>query len=384
MLRALALVLLAAAGLMMRTLAGIAAVETGFRTDHVLTASLSIPEPSPDQARRLAITGEILSRARAIPGVLSAGAGYSLPVDGSNWNSVFWMQDRPVPPNNDNLPSAAIVPITEGYFDALGARMARGRDFSAADAPGAPPVAIVNETLAARMWPGEDPIGKRLKQGWPANAGVWREVVGVVDDIKFEGPTEATSMQIYFPIAQDPPSEYSLVLRSGIDPAALATPLAEAISSVNRDMPLSDVRTMEQVVGDAMARQRVAMLVLGVFAVVALVLSAIGLYGVIAYWVTERRLEIGIRMALGARRRDVIRVVGASGGWMILGGTAGGIAAAAATTTSLRGLLFGVEPLDPMTFGAVVLTLVAVSAAACYVPAWRATRIAPITALRSE
>jgi putative ABC transport system permease protein len=381
---ALALILLTAAGLMIRTLARLTGVETGIHADHLLTMRLVLPAGHEDPPKRVAVVHELLTRIRALPGVVSAGAGYSLPIDGSNWNSSFSVRDQPVPPTHDLLPSAGMIPVTESYLEALGARRTRGRLFIASDGPESTPVAVVNEGLAARMWPGEDPIGKYVKQGWPERPGTWRQVVGVIADIKFEGVTEATTMQVYMPFAQDPAGDFTIALRTAVEPASLRSAVEAAVSSISRDLPVSLMRTMEEVLDASIARQRMALIVLGVFALVALVLAGSGLYGLVAHSVTERTHEIGVRMALGAERRDVIRLVVRHGLSMTIAGIAIGVAGAAALSTSLEGLVFGVQPMDPATFAGVIVMLLGVSTAACYLPAWRATRIPPTTALRAE
>ena len=380
---ALALILLTGAGLMMRTLGRLTGVDTGFRTDHLLTMRLALPTEFNQDARRVALLDDLISRTRALPGVVNAAAGFSLPIDGSNWNSVFTARDKPVPPSNDQLPSAAMIPVSAGYFETLGTRLVRGRFFTAADAPASAPVAVVNETLANKIWPGEDAIGKVLKQGFPERpGGIWREVVGVVADVKFEGVTAATTMQVYMPMVQDPPGEFTLVVRTGVDPSSMRTQIEAVVPSLSADITVSDVRTMEEVVSASIARQRMALLVLGVFALVALVLAASGLYGLVAHSVTERTHEIGVRMALGADRADVVRLVIRHGLSMTAAGVVLGVGGAAALSKSLQGLMFGVDPMDPATFAVVVVLLLATSLAACYLPAWRATRIAPVTALR--
>ncbi len=380
----MALVLLAGAGLMVRTLNRLTGVEPGFNPERLLTLRLAIPEAAPDRPLRIAILDDVASRVAALPGAEAVGAGFSFPIDGSNRNSSFSAQDKPVPPSHDQLPSAAMVPISPGYFTALGTALRRGRLFTAADAAGAAPVAIVNETLADRIWPGENPIGKRLKQGWPERPGDWREVVGVVADMKFNGLTYSTPMQVYMPFAQDPPDSFTLLVRTTVDPASLALPVQRAVADVNRDMPVANLQTMERVMDESIARQRMARLVLAVFAAVALALASVGLYGLLAHAVTERRHEIGVRMALGAQRRDIMRLILSGGLATAVVGAAFGVIGAALVTRSLEGLLFGVEPLDARTFAGVLALLLAVSAAACAIPAWRAACIAPTTALRAE
>ena len=381
---ALALVLLAGAGLMVRTLGRLTSVDLGFSTDHVISARLQIPEAARDEARRVATLDAILSKVQSIPGVVSAGAGYSIPIEGSNWNSIFWPQDRPVPSRRDAIPSAAMIPVTPSYFEVIRARIVKGRAFSAADHAGAPRVVIVNETLAGRMWPGQDPIGKRLEQGWPETPGPWRDVVGVVADMKFEGITEGITMQVYLPFAQETTADFTLMARTAVDPASIAPAMRDAVGSVNRDMPLAGLGPMDVVLTDSIARPRMARLVLGVFAFVALMLASIGLFGLVAHAVTERRHEVGVRMALGATRAAIVRTLVAGGVATAVLGAAAGVGLAAVLTASLRGLLFGVEPFDPLTFGAVVAVLLGVATLACAIPAYRASRTGITTALRAD
>jgi putative ABC transport system permease protein len=278
-----------------------------------------------------------------------------------------------------------MIPVTESYLEALGARLTRGRLFTAADGATSPLVAVVNETLASKIWPGEDAVGKYVKQGWPESSTPWRQVVGVIADIKFQGLTEDTTMQqLYMPLAQNPPGDFTVALRTAVEPASMRSAVEAVVSSVSRDMPVSLMRTMQEVLDASIARQRMALIVLGVFALVALVLAASGLYGLVAHSVTERTHEIGVRMALGAERRDVIRLVIGHGLSMTIAGIVIGVGGAAALSKSLEGLVFGVQPTDPATFAGVSVMLLCVAAAACYLPAWRATRIPPTTALRAE
>ena len=381
---AMALVLLTGAGLMIRTLTALTGTDPGFRPDHVLTLHLSVPEVRRDNPHRVAVVDDLLARINALPGVTSSAVGYSLPIDGSNWNSVFWPQDKPVPASHENLPSAAMIPVSPGYFDALGVRVLRGRAFTAADRDTSQPVVVVNETLAARIWPGQDAVGQQIKQGWPERQGTWREVVGVVGDVKFDGITERTPMQVYMPFAQEPPGDFSVVVRSSVPPQSLTSGVEAAVAAISKDMPIADLRTMDALVNESISRQRMARLVLTVFAAIAVLLASIGLFGLVSHGVTERRHEIGVRLALGAERRDVLRLVLAGGVLMTLAGISLGLAGAAVVSRALEELLFGVKPLDGPTFAATPALLLAVSLVACAVPAWRATRIAPATALRAE
>jgi putative ABC transport system permease protein len=246
---------------------------------------------------------------------------------------------------------------------------------------------VINETLAKRLWPGEDPIGKRLKQGWPEtppSVSPWREVVGVVADLKLNGVMVETPMQAYLPLPQEPSRGLAIVIRSASDPASIASALDAAVRQIDKDLPLYQTRTMDQMLDTSLARQRMSMLVFAVFAVVAVVLASVGLYGVVAHGVTERTHEIGVRIALGADRRHVLGLIVRQGLAMAAIGTIIGVAGAVALSRWIEGLLFGITATDPATFATVVGVLLAVAFVACYVPAWRATRLDPTQALRAE
>jgi putative ABC transport system permease protein len=378
---ALALILLTGAGLMVRTLIGLTGVDAGLRPEGLLTLQLSAAGDRWTDLRRQAFVDEALRRIAGLPGVTSAAAASSLAIDGSDWNSIFVAEGRPLPAHRDELPSAAYTLVTPGYLATMATPLLRGRTFTAADRTDAPLVVMVNEALARATWPREDPIGKRIKQGWPESPTPWRTVVGVVHDVKFEGVSERTPMQIYLPFAQDVARSFFVLVRTAGDPAAAAPAIESVVHSLDRDLPVFNVRRMTAVMDADIARQRMAELVLGVFAVVALVLAAIGL---VAHAVTERTREIGVRMALGANRGNVLRMIVRDGLTMTLAGVIGGLAGAAALAGTLKGLLFGVKPIDPVTLAAVVALLTVTTAVACLVPAWRAVQIPPTTALRAE
>ena len=380
---ALALVLLTGAGLMMRTLQELTQVETGFRPDHLLTTRFTLAGDEWTPEKRLPFYADLLSRLRALPGVTNAAFAFSLPIDGSNWNSIFIVADKPVPPRAQ-LPSAAFTPVSAGYFETMGMRLVRGRFFDATETPTSAKVTVVNESLARRLWPGEEAVGKRLKQGWPETPSAWREVVGVVGDVKFNGVAAETPMQAYLPLVHEPSRSLAIVARTAGDPAPLGPAIEGVVQQLNKDLPLFQIRTMDDMLGTSIARQRMSMMVFVVFAIVALTLASVGLYGVVAHGVTERTHEIGVRIALGAEQRHVLGLVVRQGLSMALVGTAIGVAGSIALSRWIQGLLFGVTATDPMTFVAVVATLLAVALIACYVPAWRATRVDPTTALRAE
>ena len=297
-------------------------------------------------------------------------------------------------PERSKLPSAAFTPVSTGYFETMGMRLLRGRLFDRTETPDSAKVIVINDTLARRLWPGEEAIGKRLKQGWPETPdrpgkpgeyfSPWREVVGVVSDVKFNGVTNDTPMQVYLPLVHDYARSVALVVRSSTEPASLVPAIEAIVHDLDKDLPLFQVRTMEQMLDASIARERMSMLIFAVFAIVAVALASVGLYGVVAQGVTERTHEIGVRMALGADARHVLGLVVRQGLSMALVGTAIGLAGAFALSRWIDALLFGVTATDPATFAVVVSTLLAVATIACYIPAWRATRVDPTTALRAE
>ena len=380
---AVALVLLTGAGLMVQTLRQLTRVDTGFRSDHLLTLRTSLRGERWTAERRILFFDDLRSRITALPGVADAALVSALPVDGSDWNSVFIAAGLPVPPR-PALPSAAMTMVSVGYFETMGTRLIRGRLFTAADARSTAPVIVVNESLARQIFPDQDAIGQRLKQGWPESPGTWREIVGVVADVKFEGVSERTPMQVYMPMTQETPRDAAIVIRASGTPGSLQAPVEAIVHAIDRDLAIYAVRTMDRLIETSIARERMGVLVLTVFALLALTLASVGLYGVVAHGVTERTHEIGVRMALGADTRRVLTLVVGQGLTTVFAGLAIGVAAALALARTMQGLLFGVAATDPATFAAVVAMLLAVGLVACYIPAWRATRLDPTTALRSE
>jgi putative ABC transport system permease protein len=383
---ALALVLLTGAGLMARTLVGLTRVDPGFDPSNVLTVRLTLVGPQWTPPKRVMFLDALESRIRSIPGVADVAFALSLPIDGSNWNSVFLVGDKAVPPRAE-LPSAAFTPVSTRFLQTLQIRLKRGRAFDATDRLESPKVAMVNETLARKLWPGENPIGKRVKQGWPEtpeNLAPWREVIGVVSDLKFEGVAAETPMQVFLPMAQEPPRGLWIVARTSGDPRRVVQPIEAAVHALDKELPTYLVRTLPEIMDGAVARERVSLVILVVFSIVALVLAAAGLYGVVAHGVTERRHEIGLRVALGAHPADVRRLFVRQGLATSAVGAAIGLVAALLLARWIEKLLFGVKPTDPMTLAAVVAALLLVSTAACYVPARRATRVDPASALRID
>jgi putative ABC transport system permease protein len=379
----LSLVLLVAAGLMLRTVHRLTQVDPGFATENLLTMLVNLPQNAYDEPRLQAFYNESIARIESLPGVRAAGLTLSLPIYGSNWNSFFIVADKPAPSRAD-LPFSAFIPVSASYFKAMGIRLLKGRVFTEADTAGKPSVTVVNETLAARMWPGADPIGKRIKQGWPEDQNPWREVIGVVADVKLNGVDSDTPLQSYSPLAQESSRFLGMVVRVSGDPLSFAATVERTIHSLDKDLPVFSVYSMDQLLGNAIAWQRLTMVLLLCFAVLALMLAAVGIYGVISYSVNMRAYEIGVRIALGASAGDVLWLIVGQGMRLTLVGVALGLVASVALTRWMKALLFGVGATDPLTFTMVALLLTFIALLACWIPARRATKVEPTVALRCE
>jgi putative ABC transport system permease protein len=380
---ALSLVLLVAAGLMAQTMSNLLAVDLGFVPEQVLTGQMSLPGARYTRERRRAFYTEVEDRLRAIPGVTHVALTLSLPVSGSNWNSVFIVEGIPVP-ERAALPSAAWTPVTPAYFDTLGIRLVRGRAFAASDNDRAPRVAVVNQSFARTFWPDGDALGKRIKQGWPEDQTPWREIVGIVNDVKTDGIDRAPRIQTYLPLAQESVPSLALVVRTAGEPDAARRAIEAALHAIDPNLPVFDVRTLPQVIQINVGTQRLLLVLLLAFGGLSLLLAAIGVFGVNAYAVSQRTHEFGVRMALGADRPRVLGLVLRQAMTTCVIGAAIGLAISLATTRLLRRLLYQVTPYDPGTIAAVTALLLAVTAVACYLPARRATRIDPVRALRGE
>jgi len=389
----LALVLLVGAGLMIRTFVALRGVDPGFRPDHVLTAVVSVTgSPAAAPGRRLAFYRELLEQVRAVPGVVSAGAINHLPLAGDVWGWPFTVDGRPRPAVGES-PTATFRVVLPGYFEAMRLALVRGRDFTDRDTLGAPGVVIVNEWTARRYWPGEDPIGRRITFDDVDKNPQWITVVGVARDAARSDWAAPPEQEMYLPLLQSrgylasPAPHYTyltIVARTRSDPAALVPALREAVRSADSGVTLSEVQTMDEVVARATASPRFYLLLLGSFAAVALALAAIGIYGVMSYSVARRRNEIGIRMALGARSGDVLRLVMREAVGVVAIGGGIGLAVAWPLTRLMGGLLYGVGAADPATFMGVAALLSAVALVATYVPARRAVGVDPLKALRAE
>jgi len=380
---AIAFTLLAGAGLMVRTMSNLLAIDPGFDAERFLSAQVSLPVTRYAPERRQAFYDAALERIRAIPGISSAAFTLSLPVQGSNWNSVFIVSDQPVP-SREVLPSAAFTPVTPIYHATMGIRLLGGRLLSEADGPQSPTVVVINESFARRFWPAGDAIGHRIKQGWPEDQTPWREIVGVVSDVKTAGVDQPPAIQAYLPITQVPVPSVALVARTDGNPTSYTQAVESAIHAVDPNLPVYDVRTMDEVIGLGMGQQRLTTVFLLGFATLAMVIATVGVFGVTAYAVSQRTHELGVRMALGANRSNVLTLVLREELLACVAGIVVGIAGALALSSVLQTLLYGVAPRDPATLVVVSLLLLMVTALAAYLPAWRATRIDPVRALRVE
>ena len=380
---AVAFVLLVGAGLLVRSFLRLTALDPGFRAPQVVTVALELKrEEYPAEAAQLAFFERLLERARALPGVEWAAAGDSLPLKPFSMMMIGGAGDggSPAPPGRGA--ELAVCAVTPDYFRALGITVRRGRPFLARDRTGSPEVAIVNETLARRLWGTADPIGRTLRLARGEGAGP--TVIGVVADVRHEGLEAPPRGVAYRPFAQDPRSFAFVAVRAPVDPGGLVAALRREVASLDRGLAVHDVATMDGRLAEAMAPRRFNTLLLGAFGLVALLLSAVGLYGVMAHAVTERTREIGIRIAVGAAPAQVRALVLRQGLAMAAGGAIVGAGAALAGSRALEGALYGVGTTDAATFAAVPLILLAVSAIACDLPARRATRVDPAVALRAE
>ena len=379
----LALVLLAGAGLLVRSLQKLESVDPGFDPAHLLTVSLDLPAGTySDPARQAGFYSQLLERVRGLPGVDAAGAVNLLPLTGQNSATGFSIVGRPAPAPGQG-PVADIRVADLDYFHAMRIPLRRGRTPTEADRPGSPPVIVVNETLARLIWPGEDPIGQRVKVNW-IESSPEAAVIGVVGDVHGAGLDGDIRPTIYYPQAQRPSGSMWLVIRHAGEPATLTTAVRAAVREIDRNLPVPTGLTMYARLVRSMSDRRYPMLLLSLFAALAVLLSAVGLYGVLAYAVSQRTAEIGIRMALGAQVRDVVRLVVTQGLRVVALGVAIGLGGAVATTRVLRSLLYGVAATDPPTLLAVALGLLGVAALAAYLPVRRATKVDPMMALRYE
>jgi putative ABC transport system permease protein len=382
---ALALVLLVGAGLLINSFLRLSNVEAGFKTDNLLTVEVVPQQNKYDTVeKRTAFYTQVLERVGALAGVESAGVITNLPLTFKGNNASFTVEGLPEPPP-DQVAIAATRLISPDYFRTMSIQLVSGRGFTRQDINDRAQVAIISETMARTYWPGEEAIGKRIKIGRYSSTNPWITIIGVAANVRqFELETE-TRPQLYLPYSQlDFFEPRHLVVKTTGDPLSFVASAREAVWSVDRDQPVSNVSTMETIVSESLAGRRLTMLLLGIFAGLALLLAAVGIYGLISYAVTQRTHEIGIRMALGANSRNVLGMVVGDSIRMIAIGVGVGLAAAFFLTRFMRSLLFGVSETDPVTFAVIPALLAAVALAATYIPARRATRVDPMVALRHE
>lgn len=383
---ALSVMLLAGAGLLIRSFLRLQEVDGGFRTDGVLTLRLSLPEQKyskPEQTRLF--YKELLERVRRLPGVDAAGAVTGLPLSQAGWSGTATVDTQAVPVK-DTSPEVDQRPATPGYFEAMGIQLLRGRYFDEHDTESSEPVAIIDETMAKTYWPHEDALGKRIHSGGLQSKSPWRTVVGVVDHVRYRTLEAPSRTEFYWPYSQTnfALGSMSLAIHSQVAPMSLAGAVQKQVQAIDPDQPVYRIRTMHELMSESMARRRLSMFLLAIFAGLALLLASVGLYGVMSYSVAQRSHEIGVRMALGAQIANVIKLVVSHGLMLSLAGIVAGLVGSLLFAGFMSSLLFDTRAIDPLTFAAVALVLLVVALLACFVPAYRASRIDPANVLRQE
>jgi putative ABC transport system permease protein len=382
---AISFVLLIGAGLLINSFLHLRKLDPGFRADHLLTMKLDLSEVKyPDRDRRAVFFDDVIGRVRALPGVQTVAIANNLPLTYNGDSMTISVEGLPDPPPDQQTDVIYRV-IGPDYFAAMRIPIIRGRDFTDQDKGDSKDVVVISEKTAQHFWPGQDPIGERLKPGSSTSNTPWREVIGIVKDVRQNDLIAPPKMQMYLNYRQlkNIPAN-ALVVRTNIDPMSLAGSVRNAIWSVDKDQAVADIDTMDHIVAEAVARQRFSMVLLGFFAAVALLLASVGIYGVMSYSVAQRTREIGIRMALGARRADVLQMTVKAGLKLVCAGMLLGVAAAFILTRVMATLLYGISATDPITFAGISLVLLAVAILASYVPALRATKVDPIVALRAQ
>jgi putative ABC transport system permease protein len=378
---ALSLVLIIGAGLMIKSFLRLQQMNIGFNPDHVLAVSVSLPSSRyPEDRQQVAFFQEALERLQSLPGIQSAGATTGLPLTLDIHGSDFRIEGHPEPEAGKEM-IINTRSVSPGYFGTLGISLIKGRDFSDRDKSEAPAAAIINDELARIYFSGEDPIGKRISFD---DRQSWISIVGIIGDVKQLGLDSSAKPEVYFPYLQVVAPEMSLVIRTSSNPLSLAAALKSQIQMIDKDLPIDDAKTMQQLLAESSSGRRFNMLLLSVFAAVALVLAIVGIYGVMSYTVARRTHEIGIRVAVGAQPLDVFRMVIGQGMKLAIIGVACGLVGAFGLTRLMTTMLFGVEPTDPATFVSIAVLLTGVTLVACYIPARRATKVDPLVALRYE
>jgi putative ABC transport system permease protein len=384
---ALAMIMLTGAGLLIRTFAQLRNQYAGLRAESVLTVRTALPQPKYEVAgKRVSFYERVLEGVKSLPGVTSAGFTTSVPLEWRGGTNGITIEGRPV--ERGVTYDANHRQISEDYFAAIGIDLLQGRVFNQADSEQSMPVAIINETMARQYWPGEDPLGRRFKHGPAESRRPWLTIVGVVADVRQMGAEAPIKAEMYMPYKQAL-SQYwyaprDLVLRASIDPAELTAGVTRIVHEVDPDQPVSNVRTMREVLGEEFQERETGTTLLGFFAGLAMLLAAIGIYGVVAYFVTQRIPEFGVRMALGASKGDILGLVLKRGAALAVGGLVIGLGGSLLLTRFIQSLLFEVSAYDPATYGVIAVLVIGVMLIACYVPARRAARVDPMVALRYE
>jgi putative ABC transport system permease protein len=381
---ALSLVLLVGAGLMMRSFMSLQHVDAGLNPNGVLTMNVALPGAKyrPPE-KRLAFFQQLLERVRAVPGVESAGAVSDLPLSGDSWGRSLTVEGRPVVSVGE-APMINHCVISPNYFGAMGIPILSGRDFSETDTKESPKVTIIDERLAREYWPDADPLGKRIRFGPPEGNEPWHTIVGVVREVRHARLDASTRMSVYLTFPQMTIGGMSLAIRTAGRPENLIAAVRNQVRELDPDLPVTRIMLMTEVISRSVWQPRLYTALFGVFAVVALILATVGIYGVMSYSVTQRSREIGLRMALGAQRQDVLRLVVGQGIVLAAIGVGVGLVTAIAMTRLMSSLLFGVTATDPITFAAVSVLLTGVALGACFIPARRAAKVDPMVALRYE
>jgi predicted permease len=381
---ALAVVVVLASGLLVRSLIKTQQVDPGFNPDHVLVLEVVLPQSSyATPGQQVQFYRQTQAQLKALPGVKSTGMVVCPPAVGHCWDWFYTLEDHPAPAAG-NLPVSAFNQASPSYFHTMGVPLLAGRNFTGQDDAQSPPVVIVNQTFARSWWPNANPIGKRVHLWDAAGTTPYREIVGVTGDIKEDGLDAEQVPEVFIPAAQQPPDAMTFVMRTSVDPASLVRSASAAMHAVDKNLPIERIQPMLHYLNASLAQRRFTTILVGFFAVLALALAAIGIYGATSYSASQRTHEIGIRMALGASRGDVLRAVAKRGLATAGAGIVLGVAGALAATRALSSLLFGVRPADPATFAAVCCVLSLVALVASYIPARRATRLDPMAALRHE
>jgi putative ABC transport system permease protein len=380
---AVALLLLVGAGLMTKSFFRLQQVDPGFDATNVVSMNIALPTSKYREQQLNNFYDQLFERIRNLPGVKSVGGINPLPLSGANVSMSVLVEGAPVVAMADR-PSVGVRLVTPGYFQTMSIPILKGRPFTEQDRDNSPNVILVNEALASRFWPNQDAVGKRLDFEEDSGKQVWREIVGVVGNVKHKALATEVMPEAYFAYKQGPENFMGLVVRTASDPVSMIPAIRNQVLSIDKDQPVSDVMMMEQRLAKSVATSRFVMLLLGSFSVLALGLAAVGIYGVMSYLVTQRTQEIGVRMALGAQKRDVLKLIVRRGMVLAIVGTAIGVVASLVLTRLMRSLLFEVTPTDWLTFLITSVVLLTVALLACYIPARRATKVDPLVALRYE